>query len=147
MPFRRDAERFESVVDRTAASAGGGADTRVFVASVGTLAETNARATWVGHFLRVGGFEPIDDGPYADPEAAAAAFAASGARSAVINAPDAAYPNLVPALAPSLSAAGARRILLAGRPSTPNAGVDEAIHVGSDVRGALLRLLESLEVM
>jgi hypothetical protein len=69
-------------------------------------------------FCRSGGFEPVDNDGFTDAQAAAAAFAASRAEIAVICSTDARYATDVEQVAPKLLAAGARTVVLAGKPGT-----------------------------
>ena len=85
------------------------------------------------------------------PEAAAQAFASSGAKLAVICGSDAQYPEWVPKVAPLLAKAGALEILLAGRPGEHEAafraaGVTGFIFMGADIAAALASLLDRLGV-
>ena len=57
----------------------------------------------------------------ADVETAAAGFAASGAKIAVICSTDKQYATVVAELAPKLKAAGARSVVLAGNPGASTA--------------------------
>lgn len=142
-PFAEPFERLRDAADRYAASCGH--PPRAFIASVGPLAEHLARTTWVRNMLLAGGFEVRGGTAFASPEEATREHVASGAGVAVIAAADAAYPALVPTLAPMLHAAGARRVVLAGHPGASeaawrSAGVDDFAYVRCDV----VRLLDEL---
>ena len=81
-----------------------------------------------------------------DVDQAVADFAASGTRIAVICSTDKLYPTAVAALAPRLKAAGARTVVLAGKPGEEEAayraaGVDTFIFVKSNVLAILTSLL------
>ena len=143
LPTVRDSAGFEALAERAAAL-----DSRdVFVAAVGPLPSHKARASWVENFLAAAALRRAGDPAYASAHDAASAFAASGARTAIIVAADDAYPELVPTLAPALRAAGATRVLLAGRPTNPVLSelIDEPIHVGCNVHDALERLVDAME--
>ncbi|MBV8094509.1 MAG: hypothetical protein JO110_15055 [Acetobacteraceae bacterium] len=81
---------------------------------------------------------------------AAAGFAASGLKIAVICSTDKEYATVVPQLAPKLKAAGARTVILAGHPGNSEAayraaGVDRFIYVRCDVLETLKSLLHEEE--
>jgi methylmalonyl-CoA mutase len=85
------------------------------------------------------------------PAAASEACRASGARVACLCSSDRLYGEIGAAAAEALSAAGAARIYLAGRPGDreaelKSAGVDEFLFDGIDVVDALQRLHEVLGV-
>ena len=141
---------------------------RVFLANMGPVAHHSARAAYSKNFFEAGGFEVLDaDGPsgaggtsdtgatkntgrFADTDSEAdseaAAFAASGAAIAVICSSDELYVEFVPRLAEKLKQAGARSVLVAGRPGDHEqawraAGVDRFIFVSCDVLATLRELL------
>ncbi|MAY75094.1 MAG: methylmalonyl-CoA mutase [Phycisphaerae bacterium] len=118
----------------------------VFLANIGTPAEFNARAGFATSLLEAGGLSMITNSGFSDPTAAASAFAASGASIAVICSTDEKYENVVTDLAPKLHAAGARTVILAGRPAANEqawrgAGVDRFIYVKCDAVTILRELL------
>jgi methylmalonyl-CoA mutase len=115
---------------------------QVFLANLGPVAVHTARSTWAKNFFEAGGIEALGNNGFTDPEAAGAAFAASGARVACICGSDAIYGELAEATAIALLAAGARRVYLAGNPGDARAGyeaagVAEFVHVGVNVIQAL----------
>jgi methylmalonyl-CoA mutase len=125
---------------------------RAFLANLGPLAHHSARATWSKNFLEAGGFEVIGNAGFATAEAAAGAFAESGASVAVICSSDKLYPEFVPQAAAGLRAAGARTIVLAGHPgdneqSWRAAGVDRFIFLKCDVLQTLRELLREQGVI
>jgi len=150
LPAEREAEPFERLRDASDRwLERRGARPRVFVAAVGPLAEHTARTDFARNLLEAGGFETLTTAGYESADAAVTAFGASGTAAAVISATDERYPELVPALASGLKAAGARAVLLAGRPGEHEAawreaGVDRFIHLGCDVLDAL-RWLQAQE--
>ena len=122
----------------------------VWLAGVGSIAEQTARRNFALNFFEAGGFDVRAADAAADVDAAVAAFARSGAAIAVICSTDKRYPAVVPGLAPKLRAAGARHVLLAGHPGAAEAeyraaGVEQFIHVRSDVVEILWSLLRALE--
>ncbi len=154
LPVRRLAAPFEALRARSdAALARRGARPRVFLASLGPLAEHTARTVWVTHLLAAGGVEAVapEGEGYADAASAAAAFGASGCREAIVCSSDPRYGELLPSVAPALREAGAARITVAGAPgereaADRSAGVDGWVHLGQDVVAFLADLLDRLEV-
>jgi methylmalonyl-CoA mutase len=123
----------------------------VFLANLGSVAHHTARASYAKNFFEAGGFE-VAGSVCRDAEAAARAFAASGAHTAVICSSDKLYPDVVPQVAPKLKAAGARRVVLAGNPGANEAawravGVDRFIFIKCDVLGTLREILREEEVL
>jgi methylmalonyl-CoA mutase len=125
---------------------------RVFLANLGPVAHHTARATYAKNFFEAGGFEVIGNDGFRDPDAAAQAFAASGAAVAVICSSDKLYPEVVPQVAPRLKAAGARSVVLAGNPGASEAawrgaGVDRFIFIKCDVLATLREMLREEGVL
>jgi methylmalonyl-CoA mutase len=125
---------------------------RVFLANLGPVSHHTARATYAKNFFEAGGFEVIGNDGFRDPEAAARAFAASGATVAVLCSSDKLYPELVPQIAPKLKAAGARAVVLAGNPGANEAawraaGVDRFIFIKCDVLATLREMLREEGVL
>lgn len=149
---RSEAEPFESLRDAADALRAQGVEPGVFVAAVGTLAKLKARIDFTANLLAAGGLRvTVPDLPADSPQAAAAAYDASGLPLAAIVATDADYEALLPELAPALKAKGARGIVLAGRPGEREqafleAGVDEFAYKGCNAYALLDRLIDRLEV-
>ena len=123
---QRLAEPFEAL--RDAADAAGGY--KVFLASMGEIADHNVRTTWVKNYLAAGGIETLISDGYKTAEDAASAFKKSGAKAACICSSDAVNATHAEATAKALKAAGARLVLMAGRPgdneaALKSAGVDQ----------------------
>jgi methylmalonyl-CoA mutase len=119
---------------------------RVFLANLGPVAHHTARATYAKNFFEAGGFDVVSNDGFRDADAAAKAFAQSGATIAVLCSSDKLYPDLVPEAAPKLKAAGARTVVLAGNPGGNEAawraaGVDRFIFIKCDVLRALREML------
>ncbi|MCK4872696.1 MAG: methylmalonyl-CoA mutase small subunit [Phycisphaerales bacterium] len=118
----------------------------VFLANIGPLAHHTARATYAGNFFQAGGFEVITNTGFDNTDEAAAALAESGAAIVAICSSDKLYEQHVVDLAPKLKEAGARTIVVAGRPGDNekayrDAGVDRFIYIGCDVLSTLTDLL------
>ena len=156
LPALRQAQPFEALRDASDAYLEAhGHRPRIFFANLGPIPKHRVRALWSGNFVGAGGFEVIGSEGFATGEAAAEACARSvqeqGALAAVICGADPVYPDMVPTLAPALRAAGAQRVLLAGRPGAHQAafvaaGVDGFIFLGCDVLGVLGSLQRDLGV-
>jgi methylmalonyl-CoA mutase len=127
-----------------------GARPKIFLANLGTPADSTARATFAKSFFETGGIEAIDTEGFTDAEALAAAFTASGAALACLCSSDNVYAAQAAAAARALQAAGARHIYLAGRPGGQEAalraaGVNDFVFAGGDaltVLQSVYRLLE-----
>src|SRR5262249_30082390 len=117
LPARRLAEPFETLRDLSDTHmAATGKRPQVFLACLGDLAVYTARAPWTRNLLAAGGIDAIaSDGLHSSTDAGRA-FAASGARLACLCSSDAVYAELAEATIGALKAAGARQVLLAGRP-------------------------------
>ncbi len=152
LPARRLAEPFERLRDAADAHlARTGKRPRVFLASLGDVATHSARSTWVRNFLAAGGIEAIAGAELHNSADAGKAFADSGAPIACICASDRVYAELAEATAGALKAAGARKVLLAGRPKNQEvalkaAGVDTFVFAGCDAVETLAELQETIGV-
>jgi methylmalonyl-CoA mutase len=107
-----------------------------------------ARKNYARNFFEAGGFEVLSREAKFDVAEAAAEFAASGAKIAVICSTDKRYPTAVAELAPKLKAAGARAVILAGHPGESaaaynTAGVDRFIYMRCNVLETLNSLLRA----
>ena len=143
-------EAFEKLRDASDAFfAKTGKRKQVFMANLGEIAEHNRRSQWMWNFLAAGGIEGLTSDGYKSPADAAEAFEASGARIACICSSDEVYARDAEATAQALKAAGAQRVLLAGRPgeaeaSLRAAGVDGFIYAGQDAVKTLEDLHKAL---
>lgn len=138
-------ERVRQRADRIARDTGRRPE--VFLANLGTPATHTARATFAKNFFEVGGVRAITSPGFHDADAAAAAFAESGAEFACICASDPVHQELAVATAAALAARGPRRLFLAGRPAglddeLRRAGVDEHVVAGGDVVATLSGALD-----
>jgi methylmalonyl-CoA mutase len=143
LPMQRLSEPFEALRDAADAFAKRtGSAPRVFLASMGPLAEHGTRSTWARNFLAAGGIDVTDNDGFATAQDAVGAFAQSGLSVACIAASDQRYAELAEATVRALKAAGARWVLVAGRPGDvrirlETAGVDSFIHAGCDMLAVL----------
>jgi methylmalonyl-CoA mutase len=153
LELRGFAEPFEQLRDASDAwYAQHGKRPAVFLANMGPVSHYTARATYSKNFFEAGGFAVATNSGFPDADAAAKAFAASGAPVAVICSSDKLYPDLVPQLAGKLKAAGAKSVVLAGNPGANEqawraAGVDKFIYVKCDVLVTLREILREQGVL
>ena len=151
LPPRRLAEPYERLRDAADAhQAKTGKRPQVFLANLGDLAAHSTRSTWMRNYLAAGGIEAIGEDGFHNSADAGKAFADSGAEIVCICGSDQAYAELAEATAGVLKAAGATRVLLAGRPKDQDAlkaaGVDEFVFAGGDAIATLTRLHDALGV-
>lgn len=143
----RLAEPFEQLRDRADRELGSnGRRPRLFLANLGPVAEHKARAGYAQNFFEAGGFEVLSNDGFSSAEAAAAAFAESGAGVCALCSSDALYAELGEATARMLVQKGAKAVVLAGNPGEREAayraaGVTEFIHVGTNLISSLRALL------
>ncbi|MFD4531488.1 methylmalonyl-CoA mutase family protein [Kitasatospora sp. NPDC058397] len=146
LPQVRRAEAYEALRDRSDAQlAATGERPKLFLASIGTASAHTARTTFAANLFQAGGIATTSL-ESVDPAAFAEAFTASGATAACLCSSDAQYGEHAEAVAGALKAAGARRVLLAGRLGEVPAGVDEFIHAGGDAIAVLTSLLDQIGV-
>ena len=146
-PVRRYGQDYEALRDRCDVQKGDtGHRPSAFLATLGSVAEHTARASFATNLLAAGGVAVDNPGPLEDARAAARAFAASGHRVAVICSSDRLYAEHAPTLARALKGAGARRVLLAGAPRDTyrEAGVDVFAYKGCDAVALLTDLVDVL---
>jgi methylmalonyl-CoA mutase len=145
----REARPFEALRDasdlhlRTA-----GVRPQVFLAAIGTSSETRAATTFMSNLLAAGGLKAVLAEGLDGVQALAAAFAASGSRSAVICAARDQASEVIPQLAREMKALRARRVLVVGKPGRlertwREAGVDGFIQKDINAVELLTDLLEA----
>lgn len=147
LPVRRYAQEYDALRDRSDAhEAETGARPAAFLATLGPIAEHTARDSFATNLLAAAGITALHPGPLDDATAAAHAFADSGARVAVVCSSDRVYDEHAETVARALKGAGARRVLLAGKPRDAyrEAGVDAFVHVGCDAVALLTDLVDVL---
>ncbi|MFG3053126.1 methylmalonyl-CoA mutase subunit beta [Kitasatospora sp. NPDC048239] len=151
LPRVRRSQAYEALRTRSDAHlAATGERPRLFLASIGTAAAHTARTTYAANLFQAGG---IATSSVAGTGAAAfaEAFAASGATVACLCSSDQLYGEHAEAVASALKAAGAARVLLAGRPGEQReayerAGVDDFVFAGGDAVAVLTSLLDRILV-
>ncbi len=118
---------------------------RVFLATLGPVADHVARAGFVTNALAAGGVDVVGAGPTTGAADVVAAFRESGCAVACLAGSDAAYMELGADVAAALRTAGASAVLLAGRPRGPLADVvDDHIALGEDVLAFVVRVRSAL---
>lgn len=143
LPSIRVAEPYETLrVAADRALAISGARPKVFLATLGRLADFSARANYAKDFFEAGSIAAVMNEGFADLAAMVEAFAASGAKLACLCGTDDAYAAEAVSAAKALREASAKHIYLAGRPSQAEAalraaGVGTFIHTGCDVVATL----------
>jgi methylmalonyl-CoA mutase len=135
-------ERLRDAAD--AALAREGARPKVVLFAIGSPAAHGRRVGFARELFAAGGLEALVEAGAADARDAAARFAASGAAMACLCASDEAYGECAESFAAALKKAGARYVVLAGKPGTSEAalrkaGVDDFIFAGGDALAALQR--------
>lgn len=128
-------EQLRDASDRMLAATG--QRPKVFLANLGTPADFTARATFAKNFFEAGGIEATRNEGFAARDEMVAAFRASDAKLACLCSSDKVYETEASNAARALSAAGARRIYLAGRggrleAALKDAGVGDFIYSGCD---------------
>ena len=115
---------------------------------VGASPENRAATAFISNLLAVGGLKAVLAEGLDGEQALAAAFAASGSRSAVICAAAGQASEVIPLLAREMKALRARRVLVAGNPGRlettwREAGVDGFIKKDLNAVNLLTDLLEA----
>ena len=141
LPRIRLAEPFEALRDASdQILARTGARPKVFLATLGKLADYGARENFARNFFEAGGIEAV--GGESAAADLAAAFKASGAAIACLCGSDRAYDSEGETAAAALKSAGARHIYLASRPGAREvalraAGMQSFVYAGSDALATL----------
>ena len=132
-PFEKLRDLSDRMIEKT------GARPKVFLATLGTPADSIARAMFAKNFFEAGGIEAMEG--HGDMTALAAAFKQSGAKLACLCSSDAVYAAQGAEAAKALAAASATHIYLAGRPAEAEnlktAGVQSFIYAGCDALATL----------
>ncbi|EAV40771.1 probable methylmalonyl-CoA mutase small subunit [Stappia aggregata IAM 12614] len=139
--LRARAEAFEKAASKAPS---------VFLASLGSLAQFSARATWTANAFAAGGVTSVGPAVYASLEDLVADFRKSGAVLACLVSSDDAYEAQAEDAAQALKAAGAAYLYLAGRPGEREdayrkAGVDAFVFAGCDLLALLKDAFDRLE--
>jgi methylmalonyl-CoA mutase len=142
LPRRRVAERFEALRDAADRAAEARGRPEVLLVHLGSLAESNVRASWTRSLMEAGGLACVDSAPVADAAAVAEACSQAGPFFAVLCSTDARYAELAEAAAKAAKEAGVGTVGLAGRPGENEAawraaGIDVFLYAGMDVLAEL----------
>jgi methylmalonyl-CoA mutase len=144
LPKRRYAQPYEELRDRSDAYlAEHGERPKIFLATLGPLASHTARAMFASNLFQAGGIEPINPGAVDDP---VEAFKASGATVACLCGSDKSYGEQANEVAAGLREAGAKAVLLAGKPAESYRGISGFAYTGCDALAVLRSTLETLGV-
>jgi methylmalonyl-CoA mutase len=157
LPRVRRADAFEALRSRSdTVLAATGARPKIVLAALGPGSAYSARSTFAANLFQAGGIETaLSEAAGAgstekpDIQALAEAFAASGAHAACICSSDALYAEHGEAAAAALKAAGAKHVVLAGKPGDrreayESAGIDAFVHLGCDAVAALTAVLDEI---
>ncbi len=132
---RRYGASFEALRDEPAA-------TPVFLATMGTVAQHTARATFASNLFAAGGIAVEVAGPTADVEELAASYEKSGSPVVCLAGTDSAYAEWGEAAAAALRERGAAYVIIAGRADTYT---DDSCAMGVDALAFLNRTREQLQ--
>jgi methylmalonyl-CoA mutase len=131
--IRRYGAAFEALRDEPA-------ETPVFLATMGSVAAHTARATFATNLLAAGGVDVVPAGATTGVDDVLAAYA--GQPVACLAGPDAAYDGWGADVVARLRQAGARHVIVAGRPRELQ--VDDSCAMGVDALAFLHRTREAL---
>ncbi|MBW0104270.1 methylmalonyl-CoA mutase family protein [Pseudonocardia sp. KRD291] len=146
LPLHRPSEAYEGHRDRSdEILAETGTRPSAFLATLGPLAAYTARAGFARNLLQAGGIDAPEAGPTESAAEVATAFAESASPVAVLCSTDAIYDERAADTAAALRAAGAGRILLAGRPGEEVPGVDGYLYAGCDALTVIDDVYAALE--
>ena len=143
-PVRAYGRAFEALRDEPAT-------TKVFLATMGTIAAHTARATFAANLFAAGGIDVVNTGRHDDVDAVVGDYTGPDGGQPVVClvGADAAYAEWGADLVTALREAGARWVILAGRPSALGSAegetVDDACAMGVDALDFLTRTREKLK--
>ncbi|MCX5209972.1 methylmalonyl-CoA mutase small subunit [Kitasatospora sp. NBC_00240] len=149
LPKVRRAEAFEALRTRSDEQlAATGERPKVFLAAIGPAAVHTGRSSFAANLFQAGGLATVT-GEGTEAAALAEAFTAGGASVACLCSGDKLYAEHAEAVAAALKAAGARRVLLAGKPGEhreayQKAGVDGYVFAGCDAVAVLTSVLDEI---
>lgn len=129
---------FEALRDAPAA-------TKVFLATIGTVAQHTARATFATNLLAAGGIGVEVAGATSDAEDLTGKYRAAGSPAVVCLAgSDKTYAEWGAAAIAALRGAGATHVIIAGKPDAVDTEVDDAASMGVDALAFLTATREKL---
>ncbi|RYY49789.1 MAG: methylmalonyl-CoA mutase [Actinomycetales bacterium] len=138
LPVHRYAHEFEAMRDDRAAAP-------VFLATMGRVAQHTARATFAANLFAAGGIETVTAGATDGVDAVVEAYRQADAPAVVcLTGPDPLYAEWGAELVAALREAGARHVIVAGKPDAVSADVDDSCAAGLDALAFLRRTREEL---
>ncbi|TYC52268.1 methylmalonyl-CoA mutase [Rhodobacterales bacterium] len=146
----RVAEPFERLREAAAAAEErSGEAPKVFLASLGTLAQFSARASWTSNAFSAGGVTPVGPAVYETLEDLETAFRSSGAVIACLVSSDEVYETQAEEAARLLNDAGAEHVYLAGKAGEKEdsylaSGIDRFLYAGCDLLALLCEVHKRL---
>lgn len=147
LPRIRYARDYEELRDRADAHlAEYGKRPRIFLATLGPIAAHTARASFASNLFQAGGIEPVNPGETSTVADVLGAYVHSHAALACLCGTDLAYSERADEVADALRKAGAKAVLLAGRPSDAYTGITGFVHQGCDALEVLTETLSTLGV-
>lgn len=147
LPRRRYAQDYEALRDAADAYADKqGHRPKVFLATLGPVAQHTARATFAANLLAAGGIEAINPGATESTADVLGAFVSAHTDVAVLCGTDIAYAEQADEVAAALTKAGAKAVLLADKPSDVYSGVTGFVHKGCNAIEVLTGLHKTLGV-
>lgn len=148
LPRVRYAQDFEALRDASdAVLARTGRRPAAFLATLGPLAAHTARASFARNLFAAGGIDAADAGATESADEVVAAFREAGTPVVCLCSSDKLYAERAADTAQALKAAGAQRVLLAGKPSDPAPeDVDGFVYAGVNALEVLRDLHEQLGV-
>jgi len=150
LPVVRLAEDYEALRDRVdSITATSTARPAVFLASIGSIAASTARASFAANLFQAAGLEtPSNGADDGDDAAIGSAFADSGTTVVCLCGTDQAYAQRADALIEALISAGAIQVWMAGSPKATSdlARVDGHVFAGCDALTVLNTVLDALGV-
>lgn len=123
-----------------------GSRPKIFLATLGPVAAHTARATFAANLFATGGIEPVNGGATTSVADVLAAYVASHAEVACLCGTDLAYSEQADEAAAALRKAGAKAVLLAGKPSDAYDGATGFVYTGCDALEVLTTTLRTLGV-
>ncbi len=138
LPVHRYAHEFEAMRDDRATAP-------VFLATMGRVAQHTARATFAANLFAAGGIETVTAGATDGVDAVVEAYRQADAPAVVcLTGPDPLYGEWGGELVAALREAGARHVVVAGKPDAVSADVDDSCAAGLDALAFLRRTREEL---
>ncbi len=137
LAFRAYAEPFETLRDTPPSAS-------VFLATLGTVAQHTARATFAGNLFAAGGVSTVVAGGTTGTADVVAKFRESGCMVACVAGTDGAYAATGAEVVAALREAGAKWVILTGKPPA-DIETDDFLSVGADALAFLHRTRDQLQ--